>query len=373
MLTEAHRIESDRAEKSISRTLEDRIAELEAAVGGQEDDFEPDGSEDQAQHRPSRIVYTRPPASEEEASLRKSARRLSQIALIETGPANDDGEHSDADAPAFRRVSEPVEEAPMAEDVPHVDPPSAEVAAFTDPDDVVQKIEARIVSGRPISEPLQLVEPKLDGAKPKDAAKAEPATDEVDDFDTALSEAVAASLVATENRGDGENSDHAVKDVLSFDEFAFVDLNRVTTDPQITAAELLAQDGDTLESTAEAAIPAPPKAQAGETPQIDAPQSDTAQAESTPAEVKVEKPDTPSEPPAKVAEDMPPQPETPAEPVAEAAEALAALPDEEAMRLLVTRLIREELAGDLGERITRNMRKLVRREIKRAFNSNDLS
>ena len=49
------------------------------------------------------------------------------------------------------------------------------------------------------------------------------------------------------------------------------------------------------------------------------------------------------------------------------------MPDDEAMRLLIARMIREELQGDLGERITRNVRKLVRREIKRALTSRDLA
>jgi hypothetical protein len=41
--------------------------------------------------------------------------------------------------------------------------------------------------------------------------------------------------------------------------------------------------------------------------------------------------------------------------------------DEEVLRDLVRDLIREELAGTLGERITRNVRKLVRAEIARAL------
>lgn len=54
----------------------------------------------------------------------------------------------------------------------------------------------------------------------------------------------------------------------------------------------------------------------------------------------------------------------------EAAErALDALPEEEALRLLVSRLMREELRGALGERITQNVRKLVRSEVKRVLES----
>ena len=41
--------------------------------------------------------------------------------------------------------------------------------------------------------------------------------------------------------------------------------------------------------------------------------------------------------------------------------------DEESLRELVADIVREELQGVLGERITRNVRKLVRREIHRAF------
>ncbi|WP_412505715.1 hypothetical protein [Roseovarius sp. SYSU LYC5161] len=43
--------------------------------------------------------------------------------------------------------------------------------------------------------------------------------------------------------------------------------------------------------------------------------------------------------------------------------------DEEALRDMVSELVRQELQGALGERITRNVRKLVRREIHRALTS----
>ncbi|MDX8353866.1 hypothetical protein [Cognatiyoonia sp. IB215182] len=41
--------------------------------------------------------------------------------------------------------------------------------------------------------------------------------------------------------------------------------------------------------------------------------------------------------------------------------------EDDTLRLMVTEIIRDELAGELGEKITRNVRKLVRREINRAF------
>lgn len=48
-----------------------------------------------------------------------------------------------------------------------------------------------------------------------------------------------------------------------------------------------------------------------------------------------------------------------------------AVMDEETLRQLVSDIVREELQGALGERITRNVRKLVRREINRALASRD--
>lgn len=46
--------------------------------------------------------------------------------------------------------------------------------------------------------------------------------------------------------------------------------------------------------------------------------------------------------------------------------------DEESLRELVAEIVRAELQGALGERITRNVRKLVRREIHRALSAQDL-
>jgi len=49
-----------------------------------------------------------------------------------------------------------------------------------------------------------------------------------------------------------------------------------------------------------------------------------------------------------------------------------AILDEESLRELVSDIVRQELQGALGERITRNVRKLVRREIHRALTAQDL-
>jgi hypothetical protein len=366
VLTEAHRVEQAakvQSSKGSKGSLEERIAELEAAVNDQTDDFEPDGSEDQSQHRPDRIVYTRPTNTVDETSLRASTVRLSQIALIETGPANEDeavdGETRESEeTPTFRRdvsalsptkpetpevAEDTADEAPMAVDVPSEPRKSAEVKAFTDPDDVVANIEARIASGRPITEPLSLKDP------------VKPAETDVDDFDDALTEAVAASVASSTGDHDGGafdvasddpdgNGDHDA-DVLRTEEFNPSIFANDTLDPHVTAGELLSDAEKVSDSNSADAKPEP------------VPFADHLPAHETA--------DT----------DVSPTPEVHSEPTAtgEAIAALAALPEEEAMRLLISRMIRDELQGDLGEKITRNVRKLVRREVQRALTSKDLT
>ena len=48
---------------------------------------------------------------------------------------------------------------------------------------------------------------------------------------------------------------------------------------------------------------------------------------------------------------------------AEAAATPAPNLDEAALRAMINAIVREELQGELGERINRNLRKLIRREI----------
>jgi len=56
-------------------------------------------------------------------------------------------------------------------------------------------------------------------------------------------------------------------------------------------------------------------------------------------------------------------------PVVATTDPVAPFHDEVALRALVSEMIREELQGELGNRITRNVRKLVRREIEQAMKS----
>jgi hypothetical protein len=49
-----------------------------------------------------------------------------------------------------------------------------------------------------------------------------------------------------------------------------------------------------------------------------------------------------------------------------------AILDEETLRRIIAEVVREELQGELGERITRNLRKLVRREIRLVLAADEL-
>lgn len=349
VLTDAQRVAAGPVATPSEKSLETRIAELEAAVGDQQNEFEPDGSEDQDQHQPDRIVYTRPPSHKEVAS--RMARRLSQIALIETAPGAEDPEVIADASPSFRHVTEPVPEAPMAEDVPTERRTSADVAAFSDPDDMAANIDARIASGRPVTEPLQLLEPQ----KVPDQQTVVPSEDvDNDDFDAALTAAVRASIAASDETGAAQD-DTADDAGLAVGDFGAPHFDVGTTDPEITAAEMLSEGGDgSGPDRVEAAV----STVAGYAERGQTTQTHSLETADPPTDQTLT--DEGAEAPAAAAAH-----------VAEAA--LEALPDEEAMRLLVSRMIRDELQGELGQHMTRSLRKLVRREIKRALGSKDLT
>ena len=60
-----------------------------------------------------------------------------------------------------------------------------------------------------------------------------------------------------------------------------------------------------------------------------------------------------------------------AEPEVETAHPVA-MPDMDVLEEVVARVVRQELAGELGERMTRNLRKMIRREIARALDDSRL-
>jgi hypothetical protein len=117
VLTESQRIEPPMTgHNSRRKSLEDRIAELEAAVAESSDDWEPDGSEDLEQHRPDHIVFrptraiTRPPAA--------APLRLSEPARVD-GKRDAKGVNKPAEPLVLVEspVAQPAAEAPAEESV----------------------------------------------------------------------------------------------------------------------------------------------------------------------------------------------------------------------------------------------------------------
>lgn len=85
------------------------------------------------------------------------------------------------------------------------------------------------------------------------------------------------------------------------------------------------------------------------------------------APVTATKPDFPPDPPIA-------KPAAPAQPAALPSQVAVAedeeivpLVDEQELRALVAEIVREELQGEMGERITRNIRNLIRKEVARAL------
>ncbi|MAY33843.1 MAG: hypothetical protein MRY67_04420 [Rhodovulum sp.] len=115
------------------------------------------------------------------------------------------------------------------------------------------------------------------------------------------------------------------------------------------AMDLSAFEDDTFELSPEHAIAPEPEAEAAAEPEAAEVVEDTAQ------EAEEESAETTSE--------------TTEDNVFE--DELSEVFDEEMLRDLVSEFVRKELQGELGERITRNVRKLVRREINRALAARD--
>ena len=338
VLTDAQRIEHGAKTRALSQSLEERIAELEAAVSKRKDEWEPDGSEDQAQHRPDRIVYTRPPSSEEEANARMSILRLSEIALINS--ESDDSEENveigsdtplqfrhdrdnsaDAEQESGLLTSEgspdAVEEAPMAEDVPAEEEKPAEISAFRRPEDVLDHIDARLKLGNVDAEPLKPV-------------------------------------FSTKDTAGGITIELAPSDTDGGEETGSEDIE-AAAEPPISHAE--SDDAPAPEENRH--DDETPAADAIDDPDFEAALSNAVSESVLDDQLSLDD-----------AEDEPQDLDVLAVAATEAA--LGDLLDEDQLRPLVARLIREELQGELGERITQNVRKLVRREILRALNAHEV-
>lgn len=407
VLKSHQRVESTPKAKLQDRSLEERIAELEAAVDDSTQMFEPDGSEDLSQHRPDRIVFTRPRSSETGVGRPRSTLRLSEIALVDDGTLDendgsdgtplDESDGSDDKPLPFRRRTEDVgsqgvTEAPIAEDVPTLPRASAEVRPFYDPDDVVARIEARIERGSDDDLPTPVADPSDAGSGGKST-----------EFDADLSAAVQASVSQKGVRSEKiEEIAPTIQDVddrtLRLEEpvegagvqpvDTFGDAEEVSdqSDAEAGHTEYTPRSRDAVETRI---LPREDDVVTGDSPNP----ADAAVAPDLSANAAA-KPDAPHDHWAGPEEAefsscsrdavetriLPREDDVAAHDVAEPDNAAgtdqpapaAALPDEDAVRALVGRLLREEFQGELGERVTHNVRKLVRSEILRLMESRDL-
>lgn len=286
------------------QSLEDRIAELEMQLSSRQDEYEPDGSEDQGQHRPTSVMRMIPSEPEPEAPDEEEEPDVF-VLRNEVAEVPDDAAEMSGTPPRrpVRRLSriELIETSPAGEDLPE----DITVAEVDDP-------------ARP-----------ADDDTPRDS-----------EFDADLASAVAESV----NAALGDLAEE-IEELESVDdvENAIADAAR----REIAAQEDATSEDDAPDADDIAEALAPAAALTGRLDGLNAPDTEA--------------------PPAPMGKAPDPAPQ--AGPTTEP----PALPDREALRVLVGELIREEFQGELGARITRNVRKLVRREIARALATRDLS
>jgi hypothetical protein len=255
--------------KSRRLSLEDRIAELEAAVGSQSQEWEPDGSEDLEPHRPSAVIYTPSMTSDQPNLAAPSGLRLADDIAEETHQRPEEDAASAESTGVFEHNADPdLDETETATDADSDGFALTEAVAFR-------------AAKRPLSEP----------------------------------EVPEAAHVHVED--DADFDDHAD---LSAEPADFLFAHRGRPEPS-------SDESDTSNLPVEdAAVPQPPEV----APAADEDGQDHADVD-----------------PAPVAD-------------------LAGMGDER-LKAIVREVLLEELTGPLGEKMTRNIRKMLRREIDRAI------
>lgn len=339
VLTEAHRVEPKAPiQGQRGMTLEERIAELEAAVAGQSSEWEPDGSEDQDEHRPDRIVF-RPSRQRDEDEARRPLR-LSEISKIETGPAVEDTQPSAESADGLDSVA-------VSFDRGEYSPASAEDAAADGQSAVVT---AEVDPKKDPAPPAELAGDPFADAIARDVAAvvaemSKTAAMEDNDFQAVLAEAVLdpAETRSTDRQvaGQPESLEEAAQDRV---EDVGAD-HEVASTPLEVSADAAHEESEP-QTAPEVGDPAP---------DVDAHEEQGAHSASL-----ATGDDTSREQRARdlAGEDV-------------GTENLLTLTPQQ-LRLLISSMIRDELQGELGERITRNVRKLVRQEVHRALSVRDL-
>ena len=275
-------------------TLEDRIAELEAAVGSQASEFEPDGSE---------IAHVEPP--EELVRAIENLEIDGDDAEQAAGGSGDEApeqapEQGPSLEPERRRLFLAASTPEPGAGVPHARPEASGEALADLPAGLFFTRHERAASVTPLETP----------------AVPEAAVEPVDGTDSE----------ADERAGGPPDEIREVPEEIAEEEIA------APVEPVVQLEEVAEAVPGFRHAAVFTAIHEPPR-DAEAMPK--APESDAA---------AVEDFDTPA--------------------VHAVAEMLL---DEEKLREIVAELLRDELQGPLGEKITRNIRKLVRREIERAL------
>ncbi|MGI1663405.1 hypothetical protein ACRDNQ_14280 [Palleronia sp. KMU-117] len=343
-------------------TLEDRIAELEAAVGSQVQEFEPDGSEVAHVRPPEDLIRAVEDLRIETAEADGDLPGLAgDDAPGRTSPTGAETEAKPAAAPEVRRglfLAVPPQPEPQPE-------PPAEAPARA--------------SDAPM--PAGLFFTRHDRAAEEHAeehtAEDHTAEDQMAE-DHAAEEQRAEDQRAEEHRAEQHGAeDHAANDAWGTNEEADT-ADASAPELQPTADPDAGKAADALDEVPDAPIHAGDVHEAAPFREVETPdaEADLAQFRPTfrhaahlPGPVVGPTVDTTEiAPEAKVEAEIGARPEGDwrgSEP-ADAAEVALTIDDAQ-LRALVAELLHQELQGPLGEKITRNIRKLVRREIERAL------
>lgn len=155
-------------------TLEERIAELEAAVGGQADEWEPDGSEDMTPHRPDAVLL-RPapvqPADAEAEDHKESARPDNMVFLHAEAASPAEDTSSDAAAEMELPDSGPADGFALTDAIfqrysPQATAPASETETDTESADTAERVTAADASDA--APEAAHVEVSLDAPEPGD-------------------------------------------------------------------------------------------------------------------------------------------------------------------------------------------------------------
>ena len=368
-------------------SLEERIADLEAAIGRSQEEFEPDGSEELEELRPHAMPFR----------MRLADVRLAEVQDV--APEDESEEAAAANADPFALPPE-VEPAGFAEPGPAEFTPRDAVAERAAVEDEVEPESA--AAPEPLMTLIAETEPEAVEDEGNEVAleAVDLAAGEVDTSVFDLHEAVEEAEVADAFDADADaDADASAADASDAAEAGFDDVEPEAEAVDLDAAE--ADEGD--DASAE-------EVEAGFEPKVDAEPEPEMEPEPEPMpEMRFTRHERAAadegvfahihreraaerDLSAMLAEAMsmpgaePEVRDLPEAPVqddryeheagmAGASEVFEeddeqieeALIDEDSLREIVADLVRQELRGELGERITRNVRRMIRRELHRAL------